>query len=134
MPEEGVQLQSNEKILTSDEIVRIANLFALNGVDKIRLTGGEPTIRKDLIEIVSRINELPQIKEIGMTSNGVALSRKLEALLKAGLNRLNLSLDTLNEAKYMMITRRNGFNKVMKVIEQAEHQFERLKVRFAYLL
>lgn len=128
MPEEGVQLQPNDKLLTSDEIVRIANLFAINGVDKIRLTGGEPTIRKDLVEIVSRINELPQIREIGMTSNGIALSRKLDSLLKAGLNRLNLSLDTLNEAKYMMITRRNGFTKVMKVIEQAEPQFERLKV------
>jgi cyclic pyranopterin phosphate synthase len=81
-----------------------------------------------LVEIVSRINELPQIREIGMTSNGIALSRKLDSLLKAGLNRLNLSLDTLNEAKYMMITRRNGFTKVMKVIEQAEPQFERLKV------
>jgi cyclic pyranopterin phosphate synthase len=67
MPEEGVPLQPNEKLLTSDEITRIARLFALNGVDKIRLTGGEPTIRKDLVEIISRLNELPQIREIGIT-------------------------------------------------------------------
>lgn len=128
MPEEGVPLQPNEKLLTSDEIIRIASLFASNGVDKIRLTGGEPTIRKDLVDIVQRLNELPQIKEIGITSNGIVLGRKLDALVNAGLNRLNISLDTLNEAKYMMITRRNGFGKVMKLIDQAEPMFERLKV------
>ncbi|KAI6189581.1 Elp3 domain-containing protein [Aphelenchoides bicaudatus] len=112
MPEEGVPLQPNEKLLTADEIIRIARLFAIN----------------DLIEIVSRLRDLPGITEIGMTSNGIALSRKLDALLDAGLNRLNISLDTLNEAKYMMITRRNGFSKVIKLIEQAEPRFERLKL------
>jgi molybdenum cofactor biosynthesis enzyme MoaA len=77
---------------------------------------------------VSRLRDFPGIQDIGMTSNGIVLGRKLDALIDAGLNRLNISLDTLNEAKYMMITRRNGFSKVLKLIEQAETRFERLKV------
>lgn len=85
-----------------------------------------------MVEIVSKLGAIPGIKDIGMTSNGIALSRKLDSLIEAGLNHLNVSLDTLNEAKYMMITRRNGFNKVLKLIEQAEPRFERLKVEWLH--
>ncbi|KAI6200134.1 Elp3 domain-containing protein [Aphelenchoides besseyi] len=115
MPEEGVELQANDKLLTADEVIRISKVFASQGVDKVRLTGGEPTIRKDLIEIIRRLRDEAGIREIGMTSNGIVLARKLNALIESGLNRLNISLDTLREDKYMLITRRNGYRQVMRL-------------------
>uniref|UniRef100_A0A915E542 GTP 3',8-cyclase n=1 Tax=Ditylenchus dipsaci TaxID=166011 RepID=A0A915E542_9BILA len=119
MPEEGVQLTPNQKLLTTPEIVRLARLFAFHGVDKVRLTGGEPTLRKDLVEIVDSIAKIDGIKDVGLTSNGIVLGKKLDALLEAGLTQLNVSLDTLDEAKYMVMSRRNGFNKVMQLISKA---------------
>uniref|UniRef100_A0A915BPB2 GTP 3',8-cyclase n=2 Tax=Parascaris univalens TaxID=6257 RepID=A0A915BPB2_PARUN len=128
MPEEGVPLSPSHNLLSADEIVRLATIFAANGVTKIRLTGGEPTLRKDIVDIVGRLASIPGIRQVGMTTNGIALRQKLEALASAGLNKLNISLDTLNEAKYMIITRRNGFNKVMRSIELAESIFDQVKI------
>lgn len=107
MPDEGAPLSPKENLLTTDEIIRIARLFVANGVRKIRLTGGEPTIRKDLVEIVERLSALG-LESLGMTSNGIALSRKLPDLVKAGLTHLNISLDTLDEHKFELMTRRRG--------------------------
>uniref|UniRef100_A0A914D2W8 GTP 3',8-cyclase n=1 Tax=Acrobeloides nanus TaxID=290746 RepID=A0A914D2W8_9BILA len=115
MPEEGVELSPPAKLLTADEIVKIASLFAQHGVDKIRLTG-------------ERLSNIPGISQVAMTSNGIALSRKLEDFVKAGLNKLNISLDTLDEHKYQIITRRNGFKKVMQLIDMAEPMFNPLKI------
>lgn len=128
MPEEGVPLSPSHNLLNADEIVRLATIFAANGVTKIRLTGGEPTLRKDIVDIVGRLASIPGINQVGMTTNGIALRQKLEALASVGLSKLNISLDTLNEAKYMIITRRNGFNKVMRSIELAESIFDQVKI------
>lgn len=119
MPENGVQLQPDEKLLSTDEIIRLARLFASQGVHKIRLTGGEPTVRKDVIDIVKRLHEIPGIDEICMTSNGLALHRKLPALFANGLTALNLSLDTMINGKFMIITRRNGLSAVLKSLHKA---------------
>uniref|UniRef100_A0A1I8APS2 cyclic pyranopterin monophosphate synthase n=1 Tax=Steinernema glaseri TaxID=37863 RepID=A0A1I8APS2_9BILA len=127
MPEEGVPLSPSEQLLSADEIVRLATLFAEFGVDKIRLTGGEPTVRKDLVEIVGRLAKIPGIQQIGMTSNGIVLARKLDALVAAGLSKLNVSLDTLVEHKYQIMTRRNGLSKVLRLIDLAEPMFDQLK-------
>ncbi|GAA5888520.1 hypothetical protein JCM5296_001054 [Sporobolomyces johnsonii] len=118
MPEQGVPLLPRDDLLTSDEIERVAQLFVANGVKKIRLTGGEPTVRKDLIDVVSRLARLP-LDSLGMTSNGIALKRKLPALVSAGLTHLNLSLDTLDPFKYELMTRRRGFSAVMESLEVA---------------
>ncbi|VDM46140.1 unnamed protein product [Toxocara canis] len=128
MPEEGVPLNPSHKLLSADEIVRIATIFAANGVTKIRLTGGEPTLRKDIVDIVGRLSVIPGIEQVGMTTNGIALPQKLEALVDNGLKKLNISLDTLNEAKYMIMTRRNGFKKVIKSINLAESMFDQVKI------
>eukprot|EP01122_Echinamoeba_exundans_P015511 TRINITY_DN738_c0_g2_i1.p2 TRINITY_DN738_c0_g2~~TRINITY_DN738_c0_g2_i1.p2 ORF type:complete len:426 (-),score=28.37 TRINITY_DN738_c0_g2_i1:350-1627(-) len=121
MPEEGVELTPHSDLLTTDEIIRLANLFVKAGVDKIRLTGGEPTVRKDVEEVVERLNGLRSIglKTIAMTSNALALHRKLPKLKAAGLNALNISLDTLDEAKFERIARRPGLNQVLKSIHTA---------------
>ena len=110
MPSEGIDLTPNNKLLTSDEILRLARLFVSQGVTKIRLTGGEPTVRKDCVELVEELGKLRSVglKEIAMTSNGIALWRKLERMVAGGLTHLNLSLDTLDPFKYQIITRRMG--------------------------
>ncbi|GAA5837100.1 hypothetical protein JCM11251_005254 [Rhodosporidiobolus azoricus] len=119
MPEQGVPLLPRDDLLTTDEIERVARLFVQNGVSKIRLTGGEPTVRKDLVDVVSRLSRLP-LTSLGMTSNGIALKRKLPSLVTAGLTHLNLSLDTLDEFKYELMTRRRGFHAVMEALEVAK--------------
>uniref|UniRef100_A0A7E4VMR7 Radical SAM core domain-containing protein n=1 Tax=Panagrellus redivivus TaxID=6233 RepID=A0A7E4VMR7_PANRE len=128
MPLEGVPLSPANHILTAAEIGRLTSVFAQNGVDKVRLTGGEPTMRKDLVDIISQIGSVPGIVQIGMTSNGVALSGKLEKLRNSGLSKLNISIDTLHEAKFDILARRPGFKQVWKTIDRAEDMFDRLKL------
>ncbi|KAJ3120899.1 Molybdenum cofactor synthesis protein 1 [Nowakowskiella sp. JEL0407] len=121
MPEEGIELTPNSQLLTAEEIVRLAKLFVLHGVTKIKLTGGEPTVRKDLIDIVGALNELRTLglKHIGITTNGIALKRKLPKLLEYGLDGVNISLDTLDKFKFELMTRRKGFENVMDSISDA---------------
>ncbi|CAM0140387.1 unnamed protein product [Umbelopsis sp. WA50703] len=121
MPAEGVQLSANDKLLSTDEILRLARLFVSEGVTKIRLTGGEPTVRPDIIELVQGIGELKQhgLVNLGMTSNGIALKRKLPKLVEAGMDSLNVSLDTLDKDMFELITRRKGFERVLESVHQA---------------
>jgi molybdenum cofactor biosynthesis protein A len=129
MPEEGVNLQPNDKILTHDEIIRIARLFVEAGVDKIRLTGGEPLVRKDIEVIAEHLGQLPGLKTLAITTNGILLSRKLPALHKAGVNALNISLDTLQEHKFVLITRRLGWDRVMDAINMAiDYGYDAVKI------
>ncbi|XP_024376132.1 GTP 3',8-cyclase, mitochondrial isoform X3 [Physcomitrium patens] len=119
MPAKGVELTPNSELLSQKEIVRIAGTFVAGGVDKIRLTGGEPSIRSDIEEICEQLSSLPGLKHLAMTSNGIVLSRKLPRLQAAGLNQLNISLDTLVPAKFELLTRRKGHNKVLQSIDTA---------------
>ncbi|KAK2709948.1 molybdenum cofactor biosynthesis protein 1-like isoform X2 [Artemia franciscana] len=129
MPAEGVDLTPKAKLLTTEEILKIAQLFVQEGVDKIRLTGGEPTIRPDIIEIVRRLADLEGLNTIAMTTNGIALARKLPELKKSGLNLLNISLDTLIPQKFEFITRRRGWERVIESIDLAiELGFSPVKV------
>jgi len=121
MPEEGIDLSPNANLLTTDEIIRLARLFVQAGVKKIRLTGGEPTVRKDILDIVARLSELRPLglQHIAMTSNGLALHRKLPTLIQNGLTHLNLSLDTLDPLKFELITRRPGHAAVLRSLQTA---------------
>jgi len=121
MPAAGVPLSPSTDLLTTDEIVHLSSLFVDQGVDKIRLTGGEPTLRKDLLQLIEQLNELRSrgLQKICMTSNGLALHRKLEELVGAGLTHLNLSLDTLDEQKFEEITRRRGHGAVLASLRRA---------------
>uniref|UniRef100_A0A182WHQ8 Molybdenum cofactor biosynthesis protein 1 n=1 Tax=Anopheles minimus TaxID=112268 RepID=A0A182WHQ8_9DIPT len=120
MPAEGVQLTQKAQLLTTAEVIRLANLFVTEGVRKIRLTGGEPTVRKDLTEIVGQLKATnPLLESVGITTNGLMLTRQLVGLQRAGLDALNVSLDTLRVARYEQITRRKGWERVMAGIDLA---------------
>ncbi|XP_068024772.1 molybdenum cofactor biosynthesis protein 1 isoform X3 [Melanerpes formicivorus] len=119
MPEEGVQLTPKSQLLTTQEVITLARLFVKEGVDKIRLTGGEPLIRPDVVDIVGQLYKLEGLKTIGVTTNGINLTRMLPRLKEAGLNAINISLDTLVPAKFEFIVRRKGFHKVMEGIHKA---------------
>ncbi|KAI9570333.1 molybdenum cofactor biosynthesis prote [Boletus coccyginus] len=121
MPSEGVELSPREHILSDDEVIRLASLFVKSGVRKIRLTGGEPTVRKGLDNIIARLNELRPfgLDSIGMTSNGLALHRRLSDLVCKGLTHLNLSLDTLDPFKFEIMTRRPGHDAVLRALDVA---------------
>ncbi|XP_068532702.1 molybdenum cofactor biosynthesis protein 1 isoform X2 [Anas acuta] len=119
MPEEGVQLTPKSELLTAQEIITLARLFVKEGVEKIRLTGGEPLIRPDVVDIVGQLNKLEGLKTIAITTNGINLARLLPRLKEAGVNAVNISLDTLVPAKYEFIVRRKGFHKVMEGIHKA---------------
>ena len=120
MPEEGVELSPHTKQLTSPEIVYLSSLFVSQGVTKIRLTGGEPTVRKDIVPLMQEIGKLRQngLRELCLTTNGISLHRKLDPLVEAGLTGVNLSLDTLDPFQFQIMTRRKGFEAVMKSIDR----------------
>lgn len=120
MPEEGVPLSPQRELLTTPEIIMLSSLFVSQGVTKIRLTGGEPTIRRDILPLMRQIGALRTngLRELCLTTNGLALHRKLEGMVEAGLTGVNLSLDTLDPWQFQIMTRRKGFDAVMKSIER----------------
>ena len=119
MPEEQV-FRPNAELMQDDEILLFTRLFASLGFDKIRLTGGEPTIRANVVDIVQGIASTPGIKSLSMTTNGVLLSRLAQALKEAGLQRVNISIDTLNPDKFKRLTRWGKLDDVWKGILAAE--------------
>lgn len=119
MPEEGVKLTPRGQLLSTSEVLTLARLFVQEGVDKIRLTGGEPLIRPDVLHIITELRKLEGLKTIAMTTNGMNLARLLPNLKDAGLDLINISLDSLVPAKFEFIVRRKGFHKVMEGIEKA---------------
>ncbi|ESO82929.1 hypothetical protein LOTGIDRAFT_146592, partial [Lottia gigantea] len=131
MPENGVDLSPKTDLLSTKEILNLSKLFVKEGITKIRLTGGEPLVRKDLVEIIEGLNELKPLglEAIGITTNGVTLSRKLPQLKQAGLDQINISLDTLVPQKFEFVTRRKGYDKVLRSIHSSiEHGFQPVKV------
>jgi cyclic pyranopterin phosphate synthase len=118
-----------EEILTYEEIARLASLFVQMGVDKIRLTGGEPLVRKGLEELVAKLSALRGLKELCLTTNGSHLAEKVSALRSAGLTRINVSLDTLDSEKYKRMTRRGDLAKVVEGIFAAkQHGLDPIKI------
>ena len=120
MPEEGVPLSPASYLLTTPEISYLSALFVSQGVTKIRLTGGEPTIRKDIVSLMHQIGGLRRkgLKELCLTTNGIALHRKLDSMVEAGLTGVNLSLDTLDPFQFQIMTRRKGFDAVLRSIDR----------------
>jgi GTP 3',8-cyclase len=120
MPGEGVEWQSPENILRYEEIVQIVSQAAAYGIKEIRLTGGEPLVRKDLASLIELIAAIPGIEDISLTTNGVLLLEQVERLAQAGLKRINISLDTLNPEKFARITRGGRLERVLESLEKAQ--------------
>jgi len=119
MPAEGIQMLNHEDILTFDEIVETTRTAVEMGVDKVRITGGEPLVRKGIVDLVGMIAAIPGIRDFAMTTNGTLLDRFAQPLADAGLHRVNISLDTLDAEKYRQITRLGDIRDVFRGIEAA---------------
>jgi cyclic pyranopterin phosphate synthase len=120
MPEEGMQWMARSELLTFEELTRLSRVFASLGVKHIRLTGGEPLMRKDLHVLVKQISGVPGIQDIAMTTNGYFLAEQAPDLVKAGLHRINVSLDSLDPVKFTEMTRRDHFHRVWEGIEAVD--------------
>lgn len=120
MPALGMKFQPREEHLTDEELLRLIGLFARLGVTKLRLTGGEPTIRPHLAELVRGMKAFPGIEEVSMTTNALLLSRMAEGLKEAGLDRVNISIDTLDPDRFKVMTRGGRLDLVWKGIEEAD--------------
>ena len=131
MPAEGVPLKKHEDILSFGEITDVVRIGAKLGLTKIRLTGGEPLIRKDIAVLVKMLAEIDGITDIGLTTNGVFLPQLAKPLKAAGLNRVNISLDTMNHEKFREISRTGNLADVLKGIDAAlEANFNPVKINF----
>jgi len=119
MPDEGIALISHDEVLRYEEILRVARLFGQLGIDKIRLTGGEPLARKGVLDLIRGISQIREIGDLSLTTNGILLGEFAADLAEVGIKRINVSLDTLNREKFAYITRRDRFPEVRIGIEKA---------------
>ncbi|HPD96446.1 MAG TPA: radical SAM protein [Tenuifilaceae bacterium] len=120
MPAEGIEHIPHSEILTFEEIVDFTRIAAKNGINKVRITGGEPLVRKGIVSLVNMLSKIEGITDLSMTTNGVLLANFAHDLKAAGLQRVNISLDTLDPEKYKTITRVGSINDVIKGIEAAK--------------
>lgn len=120
IPEKGIPFQPHDEILTYEEILRIVNLAVKKGIRKIRVTGGEPFVRRGVVDFIKRLYEITPLEEVSITTNGVLLSEYAEEIKKNGIGRINVSLDTLRPERFYEITGRDHFNRVWAGIEKAE--------------
>lgn len=120
MPQEGISKKEHEQILSLEEIFQIVKVSTKLGISKVRITGGEPLVRKGLVSLVEQISSLEQIQDLALTTNGVLLKKYAKDLKNAGLNRVNISMDTLNKEKYRDITRGGELKTVLNGIEEAK--------------
>ena len=129
MPEDGICTKRHDEMLTEDEMIMAVQAAASLGVHKLRLTGGEPLVKKNILSICERSAAVEGIKEVYLTTNGTLLPQMAKQLRAAGADRLNISLDTLNPEKYAYITRRGTLEQALRGIEAAlEAGFDRLKI------
>ena len=118
MPD-GVEKLEREAVLTYEEFLRLAALFAQCGIDTVRVTGGEPLVRKNVAQLVAGLKAIPGIRKVTMTTNGILLAQQLPALLAAGLDSVNISLDTLRPEVFRQITARDDFAAVQAGLQAA---------------
>jgi len=128
MPEQDYVWLPREDILHFAEIERLVDVFTGLGVSKVRLTGGEPLLRRDLPDLIARLAARPAIRDLAMTTNGVLLAQHAQALREAGLHRLTVSLDTLQPDRFRTLTRYDSLDRVRDGIETASPLFGGLKL------
>jgi cyclic pyranopterin phosphate synthase len=131
MPEEGLSMKNHSDILSFEEIVEVVKVGVKLGINKVRLTGGEPLVRKGLADLISQINDIDGIADIGLTTNGILLPKMAKDLKEAGLKRVNISMDTLNKEKFASITRIGKLEDVLNGIQTAQDLgFDPIKINF----
>lgn len=126
MPAEGMEWLARDDLLTDDELARMVSLFARMGVSEIRVTGGEPTVRPGLPELIGRFTATDGVREVAMTTNGVLLEGMIDDLVANGLHRVNVSIDSLDPERFAAITRRNDLDRVLAGLAACERH-ERLR-------
>jgi cyclic pyranopterin phosphate synthase len=120
MPEDGIRLMNHRDILSFEEITEVVRVAVSQGIDKLRITGGEPLVRKDIVTLVSQMASVNGVKDLSITTNGILLEELAQPLKDAGLHRVNISLDTLNPLKFSEITRGGDIEKVLRGIQAAK--------------
>ncbi|MDX6510447.1 MAG: 3,8-cyclase [Gaiellaceae bacterium] len=120
MPAEGLEWLGRAEILSFEEIARLVRVLASLGVDEVRLTGGEPLVRRDLPALVEMLAGIPGVRDLSLTTNGVLLDRLAGPLVAAGLKRINVSLDSLSHVRFAELTRRDALDSVLRGLEEAE--------------
>lgn len=120
MPEDGIRLMNHQDILSFEEITEVVRVAVSQGIDKFRITGGEPLVRKDIVTLVSQMASVSGVKDLSITTNGILLEELAQPLKDAGLRRVNISLDTLNPLKFSEITRGGDIEKVLRGIQAAK--------------
>jgi len=133
MPADGVPLVARDLVLSLEELQRVGEIFTALGVRKIRITGGEPLLRKGVVDLMGALHALPSGPEVLLTTNGILLASHLVALRDAGLRRINLSLDTLDPNNWQRITRRSGHDIVLKAIDEVLQLGLALKINVVVL-
>ena len=129
MPEEGIEKRSHEEMMTAEETVDAARAAVSLGIDKIRITGGEPLVKRGIVKLCREIAAIDGVRELCITTNGTLLGQYAKGLYDAGVNRLNISLDTLDHDKFRYITRLGELDDVLEGIEAAfEAGFEKIKI------
>ena len=129
MPEEGVPFRSHESVLRIEEIADFTRRAVKAGIRRVRLTGGEPLVRKGVVDLIREINDIPEIEDISLTTNGILLPKMASELRDAGLTRVNISLDTLDPAQFSYVTRLGKIEDVFAGIDAAfEHGFDPVKI------
>ncbi|MFS4428310.1 GTP 3',8-cyclase MoaA [Chryseobacterium sp. S90] len=128
MPENGLTWIKQKELMTDEEMLRICSVFTKMGVDKIRITGGEPFVRKNSIELIREISQLEGLTDLSLTTNGLLTEPYIPELKKFGIKSVNLSLDTLDKDRFFKITRRNSFDKVMKTLEALLQHHIKVKI------
>jgi GTP 3',8-cyclase len=124
MPAEGLEWLPRDEVLSYEEIARLVRVLSEMGVDEVRLTGGEPLVRRDLPVLVSFLAGTPGVRDLSLTTNGVLLDRFAAPLVEAGLRRLNVSLDSLSHVRFAEITRRDALDRVLAGLAEAERHPE----------
>src|SRR4051794_39820424 len=129
MPNENVRFRPRDEILTFEEITRFVRMVAQMGVHRLRLTGGEPLVRAELPQLVRMLAEVPGVDDLALTTNGILLEEQAADLRRAGLERINISLDTLSEETFQKISRREGLDRVLAGIAAAQRVgFEQIRL------
>jgi GTP 3',8-cyclase len=124
MPAEGLEWLARDDILDYEEITRLVRVLASMGVNEVRLTGGEPLVRRNVPELVRMLAAVPGVDDLSLTTNGVLLDRLAQPLVDAGLRRVNVSLDSLNHVRFAEITRRDALDRVLAGLAEAERHLE----------